>query len=206
MNQNHFFSYDFFLDGIFGMKTFIATAAIAMIFISLAMYGWLIFAKLGFTQTRRNKKNSYRSLTWLFLLISIFFHILILNLAFESSNIRAAVTILTISLLFIITILPFVGHNISQNIQNWKPFLFFILISIAIPALNQEYTSEAVSAALRNFNIGGNKNIKIESMNAKSQDATDGILKLLSPNNIYMKENEKITIIPLSENTKITIW
>lgn len=209
MHQNKFFSYDFFVDGVFGLNTFAVATAILLTSMSLYLYGFILFAKLGIQDKKYNGKNRYRTITWIFLLVSVLMHYFLLRISISENKPYLILWVIEISVIFCTFFYSLVGHGLKRNIQNWVSPILFICASIILPFTNQDATSEVVSMILRNFNMGGGQNIQIEERQNNNKELLDGAGKLilLTPKNAYIRNDEgKLLILPISDHTEVKIW
>lgn len=209
MHANSFFSYDFFVEGVFGLNTFIAATAILLIFMSLYFYGFLLFFKLGIKQQKEEGKNGYRFITWVFILVSILIHGVFFELSLANEKPYLVFWFMGISSVFCAFFYSFVGRGFKKSLQNWLSPVLFIAASIFLPFLNQDVTSEVVSMGLRSFNMGGGKNIQIVDRSQNKQVETKGAGKLilLAPKNAYIKNSDnKLVIVPISDHTEVNVW
>lgn len=209
MHKNNFFSYDFFVDGVFGLNTFVVATAVLLVFMSLYFYGFILFAKLGLQEQKEKGKNGYRFITWVFILVSALMHIILFELSLANNKPYLIVWLMAISAVFILFFYSFVGHGFKKSLQNWLSPVLFIAASILLPILNQDVTSEAVSMGLRSFNMGGGKSIQIIDKNQNisiAPDISDKLI-LLTPKNAYIKNTEnRLLIVPISDHTEVKIW
>lgn len=207
MLQNKFFSYDFFVEGFFGMTVFVVVTAIALILASLVLYGFLITAKLGLIDTKRKKTNCFhRMMTYFGILFSITMHFFIFWLSYSRGKLELFYALIIISLLICSLFLPLVGHGLKHNIlQNWLPSFLFIFSTAFLPFAFQDQASAMVSLGLKSFNIGGGNDVTIKRLGEDT--SINGKLLLLSPNNVYLKNGKsRLLIVPISEHTNIEIW
>ncbi|QYJ93265.1 hypothetical protein [Shewanella spartinae] len=209
MHENSFFSYDFFVEGIFGLNTFIVAAAILVIFMSLYFYGFFLFLKLGIQQQKEEGRNGYRFITWMFILVSVLIHVMFFELSLANDKPYLVLWLMGISAMFCAFFYSFVGHGFKKNLQNWLSPILFIAASIFLPFFNQDVTSEVVSMGLRSFNMGGGKSIQIvdKSQNKKAAFEVAGRLILLTPKNAYINSGDnKLVIVPISDHTEVNVW
>lgn len=210
MHQNNFFSYDFFVDGVFGLKVFTAVISILLVFTSLYFYGFLIIAKLGIQQQSEHGKNNFRMFTWVAFLLSILTHSVFFRNSLASGNPSWLFWLMAMSLFFCMFIYSFVGHGLKKNSQNWISPIAFVAATILFPFVCQNATSEMISVGLRSFRIGGGMHVDIIDNNSARNDANSiakGSLLLLTPKNAYIKNEDNILdIVPISEHTKVHIW
>ncbi|XKF15856.1 hypothetical protein LL947_01425 [Halomonas sp. BLK-85] len=209
MHQNKFFSYDFFVEGVFGLNTFVVAAAILLIFMSLYFYGFVLFAKLGLQEQKEKEENSFRIITWVFILVSILMHGAFFDLSLRNNKPYLVLWFMSISAIFCMFFYSFVGHGFKKSLQNWLSPVLFVAASIFLPFLKQDITSEVVSMGLRSFNMGGGKSVQIKETTSVAPDKLDerGKLILLTPKNAYIKNSEgMLLIVPISDHTEVTVW
>jgi hypothetical protein len=188
------------------MAVFIIVATILITFFSYALYGFLITAKLGIIEKKRKNKNiHYRLMTYLCFTVSIVIHFWLFWMSYTQEKLNLFYVIIFIAFLICFISLTLTGHGIKHNFQNWLPPVLFIFFTTFLPFLYQEETTTIVSLALKNFNMGGGKDVTIKEIGRDK--SVNGKLLLLSPKNVYLNnENNKLLIVPISERTNIEIW
>jgi len=209
MYNNSFFSYDFFIEGVFGLNIFIIASALFLVFLSLYFYGFLLTAKLGIIDQKRNGKNSYRWFTWGLFFISLILHYFLFVAALSQNKLYMLFWIMGVSAVFAAFFYSFVGHGIKKNTKNYLAPIIFMAVSILLPFFQQNATSGMVSIGLKSFNMGGGKNISVKDISNKLKPSTiKGRLTLLTPRNAYLKSSidGKLMIIPISSHTIVKIW
>ncbi|QHF04082.1 hypothetical protein N015_17375 [Pseudomonas asturiensis] len=205
MRENKLFSYDFFREGLFEMYTFFIVSSIFIILMSLLFYGFLIPAKLGLTELRRDQKNTMRCITWFGFFISCAMHSILFSIAAEAQKLNILLWLMAIAIIFCIFFCSFVGHSLKKNIQDWLSPVIFVVLTALLPFGYQDVTAEVVAMGLRDFNAGGNKNILISQEGTK--EPIKGKLTLLSPRNAYLKDSSgRLKIIPVTDKTTLEIW
>ncbi len=205
MLHNHFFSYDFFVEGFFGLMVFVFWAAILLLSISFWLYGFLITGKMGIVRQKRKGRNDYRVPTYMSFIVSVVMHIVLFYISSINNKPHIFFLIIIISALFCCLFLSLVGHGFKHIIQNWVTPLLFVTCTALLPFIYQNATSEVVSFGLRGFNMGGGLNVTIEKLGENVK--VKGKLLLLSPNKVYLKNKEnRLLIMPISEHTNIMIW
>lgn len=196
MKQNGFFSYDFFIDGLFGMKLFFFVA-ISMFFL-LSIYiasGVVAFFCLKY------KACKLGSVWWIFLL-NIVAIVSTVILVYENTMTITGATyifVLSFAIHFHIGMLIF-----SNAKQQFISLLLFLFIVFSILLKFQEETTKLISFSLKVFGMGGNLNTKVTNLN---KDAFKGKLILITPSYVYLKnETNKVTSIhPIINLTNIEV-
>lgn len=204
MIKNKFFSYELFVDELFGVNVFIFTFLFSIFAISVAFFGFMIFLKLGVKQQKYENKNSWRPLFYFFLFISFVVNFLFWVTAIANDKVEIASWIFLLSFFFFVFIYTFVGHNFKANIQNWKSPLALVVATVILPILSTNITSEMVASSLRNFRIGGE--IQAEIFDTKTDKLmSSGKLIFLSPKSVYLNKNNKLIVVPISQHSEIVI-
>ncbi|MEN9864524.1 MAG: hypothetical protein RL748_114 [Pseudomonadota bacterium] len=194
MLHEKFFSYDFFSDGVFGLKTFFFVLLIVLMALSFHLWGFLFLFKkacIEYSKPQPNKYNKYWWWTYSMLIVSCGFHLLLL---FAGTRENQGIRLISFSLLgflFISIACSFVGGNTFKKMTDWKPPIFLIFISATIPAFNTEITADLISTALLGFNVGGGVHAKVFSTEHPEKVIHEGKLLLLTPNNAYFRDGKQ---------------
>lgn len=205
MKENHFFSYDFFVNGLFGLNVFFIVTAFFMIFFSLLLVGFLVplyRVIKNYLYIKRDsldeQKSFYKKESFIYFIL-----LLILNTTFITSLATSGhllkfweiylyltflgifICIYIISLLFLKGIFKLLGLALLITFSLYGCFYF------------QTISAEIIKVGLSKFNVGGD--IKV-SIRKESDNAiiTDGNLTLLSPNQIYIQTSEGAKILERS--------
>lgn len=206
MHEARFFSYDFFVDGVFGLNTFVAASAILLTFISLYFYGFLLFLKLGLKQEKHEGKNEFRFLAWTAVVVSWVVHYLLLEITLSAGKPQLFFWLIGISLVFCMFFYSLVGHSLKHSLQNWISPILFVAATIFLPFLFRDATAEAVAMGLRSFNMGGGQIVQVYDQSKDSESAISGRLILLTPKNIYLTfPGKDIVIIPINNHTHVVV-
>lgn len=175
MAEFDFFSYDFFIEGVFGMKLFFITTVMFLVIGSFVFYGplFIFFAK------RRNHKVDGH-IIFIFGFVSAFSWLLMIVDSVSSGDYQR---MLFISLLCLLI----AGHLITLIFyESKKQFISLATVSSTVVFLSINFSPQAaqvVSIGLKAFGSGGDLPISIT--NAQSGNETKGKLKLITPKNIY---------------------
>ncbi len=197
MKTNGFFSYDFFIDGIFGMKLFFLFTIGLMALTAIAFAG-SIFGIIGQYKDKIKLKDY-----WFFILINI-----VMLIATISAIISGKMTFDRFIFIYIISIILVLHFSFivffnakTQFISLLFGFIIIIFILIQLP----KETSNLLAHSLKSFGIGGKLNATIY-LNQES-NKTNGSLIFLSPKFIYLKldHNQEINIYPINNIKYITI-
>jgi hypothetical protein len=175
MGEYDFFSYDFFTEGVFGMKLFFVTTAFFLVITSLAVFSPVLLIVGKIKQKKIDKQ---------FYVISFFFTIitwlLLIVKAFSGGDIPKALFILGMCAVIIahISVLMFFKAK-AQFISLGAITFCIVFMSLNWPT----QSSKVISIGLQAFGSGGDLPITIT--NAQSGIITKGKLKLISPKFIY---------------------
>ena len=201
MNKNSFFSYDFFLSGLFGLNIFfLFSSFIIFLFIiastsSLFLITYILIKRLNNNNAMLLKSDYWTALFLLLMNISIIFLLSIEQLNIQSYVIYLLLVSVPITIHFAIVAFERAKLSIYSLIAT-----FIWIISIFIHDTTK--TSEIVSLGLSAFNAG-NKNVEVK--NIETKDVTNGKMLLLSPENIFLtnKENNITNIIIIKRENLI---
>lgn len=183
MSHSNFFSYDFFIDGLFGMKLFFTVTLFFIFFLSLAMAGGLIVIIGHYKNSKRFLFNDW----WFIYLINTIFLILFLWLPFDNFfkneiPLTWAIYLILISIALCTHIAMLLFYD-AKN-QFFSLLIFIISISLITIYFSKE-TSKLMSIGLREFGIGGDINTEI-TINGKDK-VEKGKLILVAPKFIFFK-------------------
>ncbi|HAS6363964.1 TPA: hypothetical protein RQJ98_004230 [Vibrio vulnificus] len=190
MAEYNFFSYDFFIDGIFAMKWFFITTVLFIAVTSVLIYSpvllWFI----------RKKRGVSSKLLWIFfsLISAVFWWIAICSISTGSDAERVIfvlfICIFTCAHIVTLTCYPAKNQFISLA----------VLISVVVFSCFNYPTQVAqiASIGLKSFGVGGD--VSISFMDAESSRKITGKLKLLTPENVYMQtsNSDDISVYSLS--------
>lgn len=190
MAEYNFFSYDFFIDGIFGMKLFFLTTSIFLIFTSVVIYGPALLYQAKKNGVVIGNKTFFVSCLITFIIL------LTLTIMFvNEGDYKRALFVLAICGLIIIHLSILLFYKAKSQ------FISLVMITFGIFFLSFNYSEQSaqtISIGLKTFGVGGDLPITITD--AQSGNKTEGKLKLISPNNIYFTpdNNEGIATYSLS--------
>lgn len=205
MKENHFFSYDFFVNGLFGLNVFFIVTAFFMIIFAFGFVGALIplykvienciYMKKtsNFSISQLLKKESFINLVILLAMNIVFIYIL-----FRTGNYQKFPDAYNyIFSLGIVICIYLTSLFFWKGIFKFLGLLVLMIFSLASCLFAQQITSEIIKIGLNKFNVGGD--IKV-SIRKESDNAiiTDGNLTLLSPNQIYIQTSEGAKILERS--------
>lgn len=190
MSEHDFFSYDFFVDGIFGMKLFFITTILLLTITSFGVFGFvlIIFSKL---KKKPIDKFSATAIVIINLLMDLIIFIGLSNGAEYERMIF--VFILSLAIIIHISILLYCSAQ-AGLISLCTICLIALLICINSP----KQASNILGMGLKSFCAGGG--IPIEISHSESHIIKKGKLKLITPRNIYFTpENKKgVAVFPIS--------
>jgi len=195
MHENSFFSYDFFTEGAFGLKTFFALLAIMIIISSTGLYSFIIpiiektFTK-KITWWNLIPLSSISALVWSIVLVIIF--------SSEDLNVERVAYVALICLLT----MTHIGMLIYADPK--KQFISLILFASLVFASSfhlREGAASLVGSALKGFGSGGNSCVLVTDTEAHYSMV--GELLLAAPKYIYLREQEKngVTVIKVDSDT-----
>lgn len=177
MAQHDFFSYDFFLEGVFGMKLFVVSMLIGLIVTSFGLFGsgLLLYA-------RKRGRSVNKSLIVVVYIINAFF-VLLVGLKFfdpESREYTLFIFLLAIYLCGHFGVFFFASFKFKVG-----SLVLLFVVSFWGVFSEQEFAEKLLSIGLRSFGVGGQIPIEIYSEDGK----VTGTLILLTPKYVYYKED-----------------
>jgi len=197
MGENKIFSYDFFINGLFGLNIFFIFTTTFTLLYGVLLTGTII--PLIDMIVKRVKKESISAETWFFFIFMFTLNILFQAIILQSTFDREAHTLLCI-------IGFFVNLHIGVLIYS-TPKIKLVTLILLIGAVfysmfnYHKLTADLIEIGMSKFNTGGNKEIIISSESNKSKIISKGKLILLSPNKIYIRTQDGIEI--MERNNKI---
>jgi len=177
MNNGNFFSYDFFIDGIFGMKLFFIITMFTTFIMSLMFTGSII-AILG------KKKYQYsviKDFWWIFLLNILWLLIFILGAYIKLIPWEWFLFLFIISFSISTHLSIMLFYDAKNQLISFLIFMFTITF---FTIFLSEQTARLLSMGLKSFGIGGY--IKTE-ITIKDNKIEKGKLILLTPKTVYIK-------------------
>lgn len=177
MSYGNFFSYDFFIDGVFGMKLFFVVTIFTTFIMSLMFTGGII-AILG------KKKYQYSILKewwWVFLLNILILIIFILGALSKLIPWEWFIFLFIISLAICTHLSIMLFYNAKNQLIS---FIIFMFIISFFTIFLSEQTARLLSMGLKSFGIGGYIDTEIR---IKDDKIEKGKLILLTPKTVYIK-------------------
>lgn len=196
MSHNNFFSYDFFIEGIFGMKMFFLMTVVFVFFMSLILGSGIIV-----TFCIKKEKCKFKDGILIYILNLLFLIAIILSVFANFIVWEWALYIILISILINIHISMLLFYNAKYQLYSFASFIFFGFI------LTTQFSAETarlLSIGLKTFGVGGGVKVTLITNNGS---ITEGKLLLISPKIIYLKSNDQngTYIYPISNLSSIYI-
>jgi len=201
MKVERFFSYDIFVDGVLGIKSFIMIIFVLIVMGSFMLWGFVLFFRAAII----NKSKGIAGVGVLFVLISVFVHLHFISSTMGSGKIERLAWLSALSLIFMLSVSSYLKNPLQKMITNWTMPILGIGLSALAPIIFSSTTSDIVKTGLANFNMGGNVQAAIYKTD-NGQKIADGKLLLLTPNYIYLRPRETgYTTISRSNDTYIEV-
>jgi len=195
MKEKAFFSYDFFIGGLFGLNVFFFFTVLLILTFSLVVTSSLFF--LTGIIIKKFKKIRLEKSDFFLLIFSLLINILIIYIFIELSDknktkfqfdyfIFLSVLSTIISIHFAIVVHAKAKYSIFS-------LIFFFVLIVQIFVVESKKTADIVGYGLKLFN-SGEKYIEIKNIN--NNFITSGEMLLLSPENVFIttKENNQTSI------------
>ncbi|WP_324041114.1 hypothetical protein [Aeromonas caviae] len=190
MAEYNFFSYDFFIDGIFAMKWFFITTVFFIAVTSVLIYSPIL---LWFLQKKRGVRSK---LLWIvFTLISVVFWWSVFFSISNGSDSERVMFVLFICLFTCAHIVTLTCYPAKNQFISLTALTFAVVFScFNYPT----QVAQIASIGLKSFGVGGD--VPISFVDTKSNLEVVGKLKLLTPENIYMQTSNSngISVYSLS--------
>lgn len=181
MQENKFFSYDFFAEGIFGMKLFFLVSFLMILMLSIFIYLPLII----YFMRRKNvniPKIYYLHSGYLSLLswVGIF------AAGFRHGNFGYLIFVFVLCSLMAAII---ISYCFSTRAQIYAAATVYVSAFLMV-VINPGHTERFVGTGLKEFGIGGDIDVSISRYSVSAEKDKDeyleGKLKLVSPNYLYI--------------------
>lgn len=187
MHVEGFFSYDIFVNGIFGVNAFFVFLFVMLVLAGL--YCWGFIPALKATQYYAVNRWLKSLVLIVFVLASGLIHYFLVIGGMEAKNYLVLFWVSGAGLLVSLSITSYLDKPFSKVINNWLGPMLFIAISATVPLLSKEAVSEAVKVGLRGFGVGGDINVSVKHI-FTDKELISGKLLLLTPNYVYIKGEE----------------
>ncbi|EOV0854521.1 hypothetical protein ACOKV8_004639 [Vibrio parahaemolyticus] len=176
MAEYNFFSYDFFLEGVFGMKWFFLTTVLFLIVTASILYSPMIF---WFLYKKRNL--TIWPLWIIYSLLSVGFWAYASILIYSDVNPARVIFVAAICLFVAIHMIVLTCYSAKAQFIS----IAALIVAIVYSSLNYSaQVAEVVSIGLKAFGVGGELPIVVKG--EKNEFEVSGKLKLITPQNIYM--------------------
>lgn len=181
MGNHSFFSYDFFSDGIFGLKVFFIITSAFVAITSLAVFGWII------PLVQKWKKGIFK--LWSFIGVVLFnlFFVLIIIVSFpKNGDIFRVAYVLAIGIFITFHISFLIYAEASDQFRSLCVVIFIVtFMSLHL----REQASSILAIGLKTYSVGGEIEVTL-SPKFKETEPLTGKLMLMSPKHIYIKLGE----------------
>ena len=185
MKVEKFFSYDIFVSGLFGIKSFLFMVFI-LITIS-ALYMW------GFILVFRNAVLSKSKVLWILgivsVLVSLLFHFIAFSSGLSSGKPERIFWLSGLGFIFSVTLSCYMANPLKSILSNWIAPIFGIIASATLPIIFIETTSDIVKTGLENFKVGGSIKATVHKVD-NGETIKSGNLLLLTPQYVYLRNGD----------------
>lgn len=185
MKVEKFFSYDVFVGGLFGVKTFLFLVFVLISISAIYMWGFvLIFRRAVLT-----KSKSLWFLGSIFVLISLVFHLGVFYGGLASGKPDRILWLSGLGLVFAIAVSSYMANPLKNFVSNWVAPAFGIIASATLPVLSMDISSDIVKTGLENFRVGGGVKATVYRVEG-GEPIRSGALLLLTPEYVYLREGK----------------
>lgn len=195
MLDNHFFSYDMFEKGVFGVKVFFWGVALTIVMIAYASWGWLFMAIHNIYLYKQHKK-----IECLLQLISMIFLGLMVSLyVITIKNDSEYVWVLSLSTGYGLFVMGHIYVLLTQkSIIKLLSLAGLAGATIYFSFVFKSPLSDITGLTLKQFGMGGEALVVIPD---KEITIPYGNLILQTPENLYIKESNSVAIVTVQKNS-----
>lgn len=185
MKVEKFFSYDVFVGGLFGIKSFLFLVFILVTISALYMWGFILI----FRKAVISKSKEMWFLGALFVLVSLFFHLVMLSSGLSTGKPERILWLSALGFIFAVAVSSYMANPLKNVVSNWVAPLFGIVASATLPIFFADVTSDIVKIGLENFRVGGSVQASIHKVE-NGDTIKAGKLLLLTPQYAYLREGD----------------
>lgn len=189
MNVHNFFSYDFFIEGLFGMKIFLISTLLLLMVGAVAIWGspliFLLRKKNNIASKILNNEN--KLLFYILSIMSLLLWFVIIFIIYNIFSAKVFDALKLTNMIFMLVMMLFLAIHIGAFFFSAKHQFFSSIVLLTLllfSVLNMpEQVSQQVTLGLKVFGVGGDLPITIKIINPKTE--IHGKVKLITPKNIY---------------------
>ncbi|AFS37296.1 hypothetical protein [Alteromonas macleodii] len=201
MKVEKFFSYDVFVGGLFGIKSFLFLVFILISISAVYMWGFVLF----FRSAVLNKSKAMWALGGIFVLVSLLFHLFVFYSGLASGKPERILWLSSLGFIFAVAVSSYMANPLKNLVSNWIAPVIGIVASATLPILNLEVTSDIVKTGLENFKVGGGVKAAVHKVE-NNEIIKSGSLLLLTPQYAYLREGKAGYIsISRTNNTYVSV-
>lgn len=199
MVRKGFFSYDFFIDGVYGVNVFVVFSCILIFTVSFILFGFLIPLLLYIKSKKSSGKNSMskfkRVCVFLVTILSVLMHVFLIVLACYSGEF---IQFFGLEVAALFMVMPFLCFTLDKDkIFGYSAIVCFITVTFIVPLSFSDQLTGFIDVGLKKFKIGGDVPIVISLCRGSGEciKIDEGNLILLSPRNIYYHDSDRMLSI-----------
>ena len=201
MKVEKFFSYDVFVGGLFGVKSFLFLVFILITISAVYMWGFVLF----FRSAVLNKSKSMWVLGGIFVLVSLLFHLVIFYNGLASGKPDRILWLSGLGFVFAVAVSSYMANPLKNIVSNWLAPVVAIVASATLPIFGLNVTSDIVKTGLENFKVGGGVKASVHKIE-NNEIIKSGSLLLLTPKYAYLREGDSGYIsISRSSDTYVSV-
>ncbi len=191
MYERGFFSYEFFIEGVFGLKAFFLTMVILIVMISVYLYGFLVLSRWAYISYVKSGKLSWdiRVVLWISLALAGFFHLWLFSISLALDNPSLYASFTTMAFILASYACSFIKKSKREGATNWIPSAVFLFVSFSLPIFNTDSVAMALETGLKNFNVGGGKSVVV--FDNENKETVKGSLLLWAPEFVYIESSKE---------------
>jgi len=178
MGYHGFFSYDFFSEGVFGLKVFFFLTSIFVLITSLALFWWVV------PLVEKWKKGNFKLLPFIGIVLFNLSIVAILFVTFPKNGDLFRVAYVCAIGLFISIHIAFLLH--AKPNEQLRSLIAVMFIITFMSLYFREQASSVLANGLKTYGVGGNIEVALVPK-ILADNELKGRLILLSPKHIYIK-------------------
>jgi len=200
MGENKFFSYDVIVDSLFALNVFVFIAVLLFLIISFVLCGSVVFFVALFYSNGKQTRPLYILLALVFLVINIAMQY---NLAEILINENDTLDYMWFFSTLGVPVFLHIGAVIWAKPKFQLTTLFFMVVICYTSLIAHiKVTNDLITTGLARFGVGGGLAIIVEDRVDRRIKLAQGTLIFMSPENLYISENNKVKGLTIIERSK----
>jgi ABC-type multidrug transport system fused ATPase/permease subunit len=191
MKVERFFSYDVFVGGLFGIKSFLFLVFILITISAIYLWGFILILRRAVVSKSRGIwfVCFVCFVCFVFFLVSLFFHAVLYMSGLSSGKPERIIWLSVLGFIFAMAVSSYMTNPLKNVVSNWVAPIFGIVASATLPIVFADVTSDIVKKGLENFRVGGSVDVSVHKVE-NGDTIKAGKLLLLTPQYAYLREGD----------------